>query len=162
MTIALYGHTITLWPYRRSLLLQRDACVVLCYTVLCYAILCYAILCCAVLRLVQMRLRHNPREPRKTVTYTVVVFDMQHLTMFLNVFSVQFLKRMIHIDQHYYPETLYRLFVINAPVSRRRLVSLLHIYIHIYMEVFPLFFNLPCWVLILSLSLCLSACMYVL
>lgn len=53
----------------------------------------------------------------REVADTVVVFDMQGLTMTLSVMAVQFLQRMIFIDQNYYPETLHKLFVINAPVS---------------------------------------------
>ena len=64
----------------------------------------------------KIRMEYNSKLFGKRITDTVVVFDMNHLTMYLNLFSIQFLKRMIFIDQNYYPETLHQLFIINAPV----------------------------------------------
>jgi hypothetical protein len=62
-------------------------------------------------------MHYNTTRFGRVVSDAVVVFDMQHLTPLLNYSSVQFLRRMIHIDQHYYPETLHQLFIINAPVQ---------------------------------------------
>lgn len=63
----------------------------------------------------RLRMKHNSKIFNKRISDTVVVFDMNHLTMFLSFSSIEYLKKMIFIDQNYYPETLHRLFVINAP-----------------------------------------------
>jgi hypothetical protein len=73
-------------------------------------------------------MHYNTTRFGRVVSDAVVVFDMQHLTPLLNYSSVQFLRRMIHIDQHYYPETLHQLFIINAPVQLTH--SLTHSLIH--------------------------------
>jgi hypothetical protein len=63
----------------------------------------------------ECRLDYYSKKFNKQITNTIVVFDMKYLMMTLNVQSIQYIKDMLGIDQAYYPERLYRLFIINAP-----------------------------------------------
>eukprot|EP00475_Leptophrys_vorax_P030500 TRINITY_DN4574_c0_g2_i1.p1 TRINITY_DN4574_c0_g2~~TRINITY_DN4574_c0_g2_i1.p1 ORF type:complete len:312 (+),score=80.39 TRINITY_DN4574_c0_g2_i1:125-1060(+) len=81
---------------------------------------------------VLMWLKNQTTEKIGALTYkSIVIMDMQdfgfqHLsTTFYNP-----IKSILTIDQYYYPETLYKLFVINAPFSFRTLWAVVKPWLH--------------------------------
>jgi hypothetical protein len=45
----------------------------------------------------------------------IVVFDMKHVTVTLDMDSIWYIKQLLEVDQNFYPERLYKLFIINCP-----------------------------------------------
>jgi hypothetical protein len=51
----------------------------------------------------------------EVITKYIVVFDMNHLQISLDMDSIWYIKQMLEMDQKFYPERLYKLFIINCP-----------------------------------------------
>lgn len=51
----------------------------------------------------------------QTVNKMIVVFDMSHVQITLDMDSIWYVKQILQVDQNYYPERLYKLFIINCP-----------------------------------------------
>jgi hypothetical protein len=45
----------------------------------------------------------------------IVVFDMSHVQITLDMDSIWYIKQILQVDQNYYPERLYKLYIINSP-----------------------------------------------
>ena len=63
----------------------------------------------------ELRLEYASETYGKSIQKAVTVFDLKGLTMTLDTQSIAYVRRMLYIDQAYYPERLKRLIVINAP-----------------------------------------------
>lgn len=63
----------------------------------------------------ELRIKESSLRRGTEVTNEIVVFDMTNLTMVLNMQSIAYMKDVLAIDQNYYPERLYKLFIINSP-----------------------------------------------
>jgi hypothetical protein len=62
-----------------------------------------------------VRYEYASKKFNKEITQSVVVFDMKNVQMVLNIQSIAYVKQILAIDQLYYPERLYKLFIINCP-----------------------------------------------
>lgn len=62
-----------------------------------------------------IRLLHQSKQHNKNVGKVMIVFDMTGLNMKPDLMALQYFRKMLSVDQNYYPETLHRMFVINAP-----------------------------------------------
>jgi len=63
----------------------------------------------------ECRLAYASENSGQDVTKSVIVFDMKHLTMNLDMDSIWYIKQVLAVDQAYYPERLYKLMIINSP-----------------------------------------------
>ena len=72
-----------------------------------YSVLSREIFCC--------RYEYASQLFNKNITQCVVVNDMKGLTISLDMESIWYMKQVLQIDSNYYPERLYRLFLINCP-----------------------------------------------
>lgn len=63
----------------------------------------------------EVRLEYLSKLHKRPITNTIVIFDMKYLMMTLNIQSIAYVKDMLGVDQAYYPERLYKLFMINCP-----------------------------------------------
>ena len=62
-----------------------------------------------------VRYEYASKKFQKEITQSVVIFDMKNVQMVLNIQSIAYVKQILAIDQLYYPERLYKLFIINCP-----------------------------------------------
>lgn len=62
-----------------------------------------------------LRFKFASAREGKMIGDSVVVFDMTNVNMTLNMQSIAYIKRILAVDQMYYPETLHKLFIINCP-----------------------------------------------
>ncbi len=62
------------------------------------------------LRLNYAQIKHN-----KVITKIVVVFDLAGLSRFPDLFALDYVRRVLVMDQAYYPERLETIYLINAP-----------------------------------------------
>jgi len=68
-----------------------------------------------VMELEMIRLVHQSHKHHKFVSKINIVFDLAEMDVTPDMMGIQFLRKMLHIDQNYYPETLQKMFIINAP-----------------------------------------------
>jgi hypothetical protein len=62
-----------------------------------------------------LRYQHASELASKEITQCVVVNDMKGLTISLDFESIWYMKQVLAMDSAYYPERLYRLYLINCP-----------------------------------------------
>jgi hypothetical protein len=62
-----------------------------------------------------LRYQHASQLASKEITQCVVVNDMKGLTISLDFESIWYIKQVLAIDSAYYPERLYRLYLVNCP-----------------------------------------------
>lgn len=63
----------------------------------------------------EIRLKYASEKFSHHITQSVTVFDMNHVTMTLDIGAILYVKSMLAIDQANYPERLKNLFIINCP-----------------------------------------------
>ena len=63
----------------------------------------------------RLRFEYATAQANTPITDSIVVFDMTNVNMTLNLQSISYIKRILAVDQMYYPETLHKLFIINCP-----------------------------------------------
>lgn len=63
----------------------------------------------------EARLVHQSSKHNKQVSKNIVIFDMNGLNMSPDFMGIRYFRKMLEIDQNYYPERLHRLYLINAP-----------------------------------------------
>jgi hypothetical protein len=61
------------------------------------------------------RLHFSSQQTRTSIQKMIVVFDMAHVQISLDLDSIWYIKQILSVDQNYYPERLYRLYIINSP-----------------------------------------------
>ncbi len=74
----------------------------------------------------ELRLKYSEEQRGHSVDKFVVVFDFSHIKKIPDLYGVKFFKRVLQMDQDYYPERLASIIVINAPsffASIYRLIS---------------------------------------
>lgn len=62
-----------------------------------------------------LRLNHAQLKYNKVITKIVVVFDLAGLSRFPDLFALDYVRRVLVMDQAYYPERLETIYLINAP-----------------------------------------------
>lgn len=62
-----------------------------------------------------LRFQFASARSSRLISNSVVVFDMTNVNMTLNLQSIAYIKRILAVDQLYYPERLHKLFIINCP-----------------------------------------------
>lgn len=62
-----------------------------------------------------IRYQYASIRSNKNISQCVVVNDMKHLTISLDFESIWYMKQVLTIDSSYYPERLYRLYLVNCP-----------------------------------------------
>ncbi len=68
-----------------------------------------------VMELEMIRLVHQSHKHHRFISKVSVIFDLSGMNMSPDFMGIQFIRKMLHIDQNYYPETLQKMFIINAP-----------------------------------------------
>jgi hypothetical protein len=63
----------------------------------------------------KIRMDYASKLFNKEIEKCTSVFDMKNVTMTLDIGSIMYLKKILSIDQNYYPERLNSLFIINCP-----------------------------------------------
>lgn len=71
-----------------------------------------------------LRFKYASERANRVISDSVVVFDMKNVNMTLNMQSIAYMREILAIDQKYYPETLYKLFIVNCPWYFTALFSL--------------------------------------
>ncbi len=61
-----------------------------------------------------IRMEHLSRRHDRQIDRVLVVFDVECLPLVPDLAALEYAQRMFYTDQNYYPETLYKLIVINA------------------------------------------------
>jgi hypothetical protein len=61
------------------------------------------------------RLKYISQQRNEIINKMIVVFDMSHVQISLDMDSIWYIKQILQVDQNYYPERLYRLYIINSP-----------------------------------------------
>ena len=62
------------------------------------------------------RLKTNSIKYNKLIDKQITIFDLSNLSYSIDMNALRFFKRQISSDEAYYPERLYRLYFINAPI----------------------------------------------
>jgi len=62
-----------------------------------------------------IRYEYLSKKYNKNVTKVNIVFDMKGINMMPDFMGIKFVRKMLEVDQNYYPERLHKLFMINAP-----------------------------------------------
>lgn len=62
------------------------------------------------LRMANLSMRYG-----RSISQCVVVFDVANIPMMPDWSAMEYVKRMLSLDQNYYPETLHRMIIINSP-----------------------------------------------
>jgi hypothetical protein len=65
--------------------------------------------------LCEARFQYAAKKFNRPVNKMIVVFDMSHVQITLDMDSIWYIKQILQVDQNYYPERLYKLFIINSP-----------------------------------------------
>lgn len=62
-----------------------------------------------------MRLDYCSKKYGKEISKLVVVFDLEGLSSFPDLFALDYTRRVLLLDQAYYPERLETIYLVNAP-----------------------------------------------
>ena len=62
-----------------------------------------------------LRCEYASKKYGRPVTKSVVVLDLTNINMMPDLQAISYSRRQITLDQNFYPETLHRFFIINAP-----------------------------------------------
>jgi hypothetical protein len=62
-----------------------------------------------------LRLEYSARKYQKDISKLLVVFDLYGLSSFPDLFALDYVRRVLLLDQAYYPERLETIYLVNAP-----------------------------------------------
>jgi hypothetical protein len=62
-----------------------------------------------------LRLQYCSKKYSKEITKLIVVFDLEGLSSFPDLFALDYVRRVLALDQAYYPERLGTIYLVNAP-----------------------------------------------
>jgi hypothetical protein len=65
--------------------------------------------------LMEIRCHHISKRLNKPIEQVIIVCDYKGMPMTPDFFGIEYAQRLFGMDQNYYPERLYRTYLINAP-----------------------------------------------